>query len=113
MNTFDLFILIPIALGLIFGLFKGFVKEVVSLAAVVLAIIAGAMMWPFKYFLNDLFSAKSFVSFVEEWSWNDLFSACGDFFWQKRTLRGGIGMFFLGFFLWHFTFFFWKIYGKY
>jgi len=44
MNTFDLFILIPIALGLIFGLFKGFVKEVVSLAAVVLAIIAAEML---------------------------------------------------------------------
>ena len=74
--------------------------------AFVLAIIAGAMMWPFKYFLNDLFSAKSFVSFVEEWSWNDLFSAWGDFFWQKRTLRGGIGMFFLGFFcgIFHFCF---------
>ena len=44
MNTFDLFILIPIALGLIFGLFKGFVKEVVSLIAVVLAIFAAEML---------------------------------------------------------------------
>lgn len=43
MNTFDLFILIPIALGLIFGLFKGFVKEVVSLLAVVLAIFVAEM----------------------------------------------------------------------
>ena len=38
MNTFDLFIFIPVALGLIFGLFKGFVKEVISLIAVVAAI---------------------------------------------------------------------------
>ena len=44
MNTFDLFILIPIALSLIFGLFKGFVKEVVSLIAVVLAIFAAEML---------------------------------------------------------------------
>lgn len=39
MNTFDLFIFIPIALGLIFGFFKGFIKEVISLIAVVAAII--------------------------------------------------------------------------
>lgn len=39
MNTFDLFIFIPIALGLIFGFFKGFVKEVISLIAVIAAII--------------------------------------------------------------------------
>ena len=46
MNTFDLFIFIPIALGLIFGLFRGFVKEVVSLVAVVLAIVAAEMFSP-------------------------------------------------------------------
>ena len=40
MNTFDLFIIIPIALGFTFGLFKGFVKEVVSLLAVILALLA-------------------------------------------------------------------------
>lgn len=45
MNTFDLFIIIPIALGLIFGIFKGFVKEVVSLVAIVLA-----------WFVAELFS---------------------------------------------------------
>lgn len=39
MNVYDLFIFIPIALGLIFGIFKGFVKEVVSLLAVVAAIL--------------------------------------------------------------------------
>ncbi|MHB9055924.1 MAG: CvpA family protein [Paludibacteraceae bacterium] len=43
MNTFDLFILIPIALGLIFGIFKGFVKEVVSLVGIVLAWLAAEM----------------------------------------------------------------------
>lgn len=44
MNTFDLFIFIPIALGLIFGLFKGFVKEVVSLLAVVAAILLAELL---------------------------------------------------------------------
>lgn len=44
MNTFDLFIFIPVALGLIFGLFKGFVKEVVSLGAIVLAIFVAEFL---------------------------------------------------------------------
>ncbi len=55
MNTFDLFIFIPVALGLIFGLFKGFVKEVVSLLAIVLALFLAEM-------LNT-----SFAPVVAEW----------------------------------------------
>ena len=46
MNTLDLFIFIPVALGLIFGLFRGFVKEVISLLAVVLALLAAEMFSP-------------------------------------------------------------------
>jgi membrane protein required for colicin V production len=38
MNTLDLFLLIPIALGFIFGIFKGLIKELTSLAAIVLGI---------------------------------------------------------------------------
>ena len=48
MNTLDLTILIPIALGFIFGLFKGFIKELGSLVAIVLGIYGA------KYFAPSL-----------------------------------------------------------
>jgi len=34
MNSLDLIIIIPIAAGFIFGLFKGLIKELTSLAAI-------------------------------------------------------------------------------
>ena len=40
MNTLDLVILIPIAVGFVFGLFKGLIKELTSLAAIFLGIYA-------------------------------------------------------------------------
>ncbi len=46
MNSLDLFLLIPIALGFIFGLFKGLVKELASLAAIVLGIYAAKFLAP-------------------------------------------------------------------
>lgn len=46
MNSLDLFLLIPIALGLIFGLFKGLVKELASLAAIVLGIYGAKLLAP-------------------------------------------------------------------
>lgn len=54
MNSFDLFILLPIGTGLMFGFFKGFVKEVVSLTAVIGGI-----------FFAELFSSR-FTPYVAE-----------------------------------------------
>lgn len=46
MNSLDLFILIPIAVGFIFGLFKGLIKELTSLAAIFLGIYAAKILSP-------------------------------------------------------------------
>lgn len=46
MNSLDLFLLIPIALGFIFGLFKGLIKELTSLAAIVFGIYGAKLMAP-------------------------------------------------------------------
>jgi len=46
MNTLDLFLLIPIALGIIFGLMKGLIKELASLAAIVLGIFGAKLFAP-------------------------------------------------------------------
>jgi membrane protein required for colicin V production len=46
MNTLDLIILIPIVLGFIFGLFKGLIKELASLAAIVLGIYGAKLFAP-------------------------------------------------------------------
>ena len=46
MNTLDLIIVIPIALGFVFGLFKGLVKELASLASIVLGIYGAKAFAP-------------------------------------------------------------------
>jgi len=46
MSSLDLFIIIPIALGFIFGLFKGLVRELTSLAAIVLGIFGAKLLAP-------------------------------------------------------------------
>jgi len=46
MNTLDLLILIPIVLGFVFGLFKGLIKELTSLAAIVLGIFGAKLFAP-------------------------------------------------------------------
>lgn len=46
MNTLDFLILIPIAIGFIFGLFKGLVKELTSLAAIFLGIYGAKFFAP-------------------------------------------------------------------
>ena len=48
MNTIDFVILIPILIGFVFGLFKGFIKELASLAAIFLGIYGA------KYFSPQL-----------------------------------------------------------
>ena len=46
MNSLDIFILIPIAVGFVFGLFKGLVKELTSLAAIFLGIYFSKLFSP-------------------------------------------------------------------
>ena len=46
MHTLDLILLIPIALGFVFGLFKGLIKELTSLAAIVLGIYGAKLFAP-------------------------------------------------------------------
>ena len=47
MNTLDFILFVPVALGFIFGLFKGLVKELASLAAIVLGIYGARLFAPF------------------------------------------------------------------
>lgn len=47
MNKLDIFLLLPIALGFVFGLFKGLIKEITSLAAIVLGIYGAKLLAPF------------------------------------------------------------------
>ena len=46
MNSLDLVLLIPVALGFIFGLFKGLIKELTSLAAIVIGIYGAKLLTP-------------------------------------------------------------------
>lgn len=46
MNSLDLYLLIPIALGFIFGLFKGLIKELASLVAIVLGVYGAKLLAP-------------------------------------------------------------------
>lgn len=62
MNTLDLIILFPIILGFIFGLFKGLIKELASLAAIVLGIYGARAFAPSvsDFFVHTLaFSSKT------------------------------------------------------
>ena len=47
MNTLDLVLLIPIGLGFVFGLFKGLIKELTSLVAIILGIYGAKIFAPF------------------------------------------------------------------
>jgi membrane protein required for colicin V production len=47
MNSLDLFLLIPIGLGFIFGIFKGLVKELTSLVAIILGIFGAKLLAPY------------------------------------------------------------------
>lgn len=46
MGILDLFIIIPIVLGFVFGLFKGLIKELFSLAAIVLGVFGARLFEP-------------------------------------------------------------------
>ena len=46
MNSLDIYLLLPIALGFVFGLFKGLIKELTSLVAIVLGIYGAKLFAP-------------------------------------------------------------------
>ncbi len=46
MSILDIFIITPIILGFIFGLFKGLIKELTSLAAIILGILGARLFEP-------------------------------------------------------------------
>ena len=57
MNSLDIFILIPIVLGFVLGLFRGLVKEIASLAAIVLGIYIAKFFSPtVSQWLIDIFN---------------------------------------------------------
>ncbi len=67
MNTLDLVVLIPIALGFVFGLFKGLVKELASLAAIVLGIYGAKAFAPSLsgFLIHSMsFSPKTALAFA-------------------------------------------------
>ena len=46
MNKLDLLILLPMAVGFVFGIFKGLIKEVTSFAAILLGIYGAKLLAP-------------------------------------------------------------------
>jgi membrane protein required for colicin V production len=67
MNTLDLILLVPIVLGFVFGLFKGLIKELASLGAIVLGIYGAKLLAPSVsgFLIHKLsFSAKTALPFA-------------------------------------------------
>jgi len=59
MTILDLFILAPIVLGFVFGLFKGLIKELFSLAAIVLGVFGARIFEPqVSKFLLSMFDMQ-------------------------------------------------------
>ena len=67
MNSIDIFLLTPIAIGFVFGIFKGLIKELASLLAIVLGIFGSKLLAPAfsKFLINSLeFSASTAMPFA-------------------------------------------------
>lgn len=47
MNSLDIYLVLPIATGFIFGLFKGLIRELTSFAAIILGIFGAKLIAPF------------------------------------------------------------------
>ena len=67
LNYIDIILLVPLAIGLVRGLFKGFIKEVFGLLAIVLGILV-------SYFYADDLAAYLRTSFENAGSWLDILS---------------------------------------
>ncbi|MDH8701309.1 membrane protein required for colicin V production [Dysgonomonadaceae bacterium PH5-43] len=65
----DIVIIICLAIGLIKGLFDGFIKQVISFVGILVAILsAGAVAVPLKEFLSELFTEQAISDSVLTWS---------------------------------------------
>lgn len=67
LNYVDIILLVPMAVGLVRGLFKGFIKEVLGLAAIVLGIAA-------SYYYSDDLAEYLRISFEDAGKWLDILS---------------------------------------
>lgn len=60
MNTLDLLIIIPLAIGFVFGLFKGLLRGITSIVSVLLGILGARLFGPLLYhILNDSLALHS------------------------------------------------------
>jgi len=63
MNTIDIIILIPLLLGFVFGLSKGFIREIISLAVIVVGIYGSKWISPIvSSILTGVFSVSETVA---------------------------------------------------
>lgn len=63
MNTFDLIILIPVLIGFVFGLSKGFIREILSLAVIFIGIYGSKLLSPIAdSILTGVFSVSETVA---------------------------------------------------
>jgi len=59
MNTIDIIILIPLLLGFVFGLSKGFISEIISIAVIVVGIYGSKWLSPIMVsILTDVFKVS-------------------------------------------------------
>lgn len=63
MNTFDLIILIPVLIGFVFGLSKGFIREILSLAVIFIGIYGSKLLSPIAdSILTGVFSVSETIA---------------------------------------------------
>ena len=63
MNVLDIVLIAPVCLGLVFGLFKGLIKELMSLAAIVLGIVGARWFEPqVSPWLREAFNLQAGVA---------------------------------------------------
>ncbi len=63
MNTIDIIILIPLLLGFVFGLSKGFIREIISLAVIIVGIYGSKWISPIvSSILTGVFSVSETVA---------------------------------------------------
>jgi membrane protein required for colicin V production len=67
LNYVDIILLVPMAIGLVRGLFKGFIKEVLGLAAIVLGIAA-------SYYYSEELASYLRTSFENAGNWLEILS---------------------------------------
>lgn len=65
MSKLDLFLLIPIGLGFVFGIYKGLIKELSSLAAILIGVFGAKLLTPLiAKFILQIVNVSSVVASV-------------------------------------------------